>query len=228
MSDRIVLRRVTRVSVLAAACLLMAVLLRSAPAVAVELKPFGIKEFSIQTTVAREVPEHFPSEHEPEHKGFNVVNEPTTFSQAGGHPDSLTTRIAFDSEPIISGTLHRELPTQDPRDAVVNLPAGLIGNPMAVPRCPLTLVTSKNTGCPSDTQVGLVKIRLYGGSDTISPIYKRPGAADGAPSAHGAGGVGLRDAGRVLWHHGRDERDPDDRAARSGSHVLGCSSGITV
>ena len=37
------------------------------------------------------------------------------------------------------------IPTRDPKDVVTSLPAGLLGNPQATPRCPLALLMTQIT-----------------------------------------------------------------------------------
>lgn len=154
---------VTAVVILAAAAV-------TAPrADAAEAKPFGIASFTMQTT-------------EPEEQLRNngtirrFVNRPYAFTQAGGHPAALTTTIEFDSETIerINTGGQRTVdttPTQDPKDIVVDLPPGLLGNPTAVPRCPLSRLFGVGGRCPPDTQVGVVRLVLYGGaSESVAPI----------------------------------------------------------
>ncbi len=76
---------------------------------------------------------------------FSVV--PTT-TQAGGHPDvdfHFTNETSFD-EGTVSGS-------DDPRDIIVHLPTGLIGNPHAAPICtPAEFATDK---CNPDSQIGV-------------------------------------------------------------------------
>ena len=60
--------------------------------------------------------------------------------RAGGHPNALTTTFAFPYQ------------VQRPRDMEIDLPAGLIGDPQAAPRC--TIVAVFAHGCPSSSRVG--------------------------------------------------------------------------
>lgn len=53
-------------------------------------KPFGFERFTLQTTVPREVKGTLG--------GFSVVNEPYTYTQAGGHPVALTFTAKLTSE----------------------------------------------------------------------------------------------------------------------------------
>jgi hypothetical protein len=78
----------------------------------------------------------------------------TRAAQAGGHPD-LTTLIRFSTKN--NGT---ELDGQI-RDATVELPPGLIGNPEALTKCPFSQVASANDSrCVPEAQVGIVTLYL--------------------------------------------------------------------
>ena len=150
-----------RVSLLLAIALLGAVV--SAPiAHATEASPLGVTS-TLQTI--SQIEESFG----PGNRLRRFVNKPYTFTQAGGHPYALTSIIQFTTEKIGE----RVVPTRDPKDIVVSLPPGLLGDPQAVPRCPLALLfpeasanreTEKATKrCPTDTQVGTVALKVYGG-----------------------------------------------------------------
>jgi hypothetical protein len=133
------------------------------PADATEAKPFGIAKFTMQTTRAtREVVEN----------GFHrFVNEPYTFTQAGGHPWGLTTTFEFASEVIKSGNIeHDVVPTRNVKDVFAVLPPGLLGDPRAVPSCPLAQLLATGEPCPADTQVGVAIVREAGGEDETGPI----------------------------------------------------------
>jgi hypothetical protein len=126
--------------------------------------PFAITHFSMQTVAAtREIPVG------PGHVDF--VNEPYSFTQAGGHPWGLTTTIEFASEEIPTKTGERTIlvPTRDPKDIVVALPPGLLGDPVATPRCSLATIHEGHR-CPSSTQVGVYRIRWQGGKEEMAPI----------------------------------------------------------
>jgi hypothetical protein len=149
-------------------------LLTMAPvAGASEAKPFGITKFTLEPT-ERTIEKEVPS---PPYKGifFEFVNEPykTPFTQAGAHPWALTTTAELTSEEVKSSKKNGSalVPTQDPKDIVAGLPAGLLGDPMAVPRCSLTQVTGGGSEhCPGDTQVGVYVIRWEGGKEQLGPI----------------------------------------------------------
>jgi uncharacterized repeat protein (TIGR01451 family) len=128
--------------------------------------PFGITQFSVEPTERTE--EMVTGETS------EFVNVPyrTPFTQAGGHPWGLTFKGEFASE-IVETRDKAEanpVPTRDPKDIVVNLPPGLLGDPMATPRCSLTLVTSTDQQCPNDTQIGIYRIRMEGGHEFVAPV----------------------------------------------------------
>jgi hypothetical protein len=127
-------------------------------------RPLGIESFSIEPTEATF--EKLSGEH------LEFANEPykIPFTQAGGHPWGLTTRVSFTTEEIEGNGQHVTLPTHDPKDVIVSLPPGLLGNPMAVPRCSLTLVTGTASQCPADTQVGFYVTHQQGGKELLGPI----------------------------------------------------------
>ena len=154
---------------------LLAVVLLVAPVSAsavVAGNPFGIVKFSMQTTgPTRETSVGGPF--------YEFDNEPEVFTQAGGHPWALTTKVEFASEEIEhqDGSTREKLivPTRDPKDIVVDLPPGLLGDPMATPRCPLSLIEEGEASggshrCPSSTQVGVYRLRWFGGKEFLGPI----------------------------------------------------------
>ncbi len=140
----------------------------------VERKPLELAKFTMQTTEKSNL-----VVINPEYPTFyRLDNVPYAFTQAGGHPWGLTTSVEFATEEVaIGGTTPPQkavVPTQDPRDIVTDLPPGLLGNPnpQAFPRCPLSVVLTLAEHCPADTQLGVVKFRLYGneGKETLAPI----------------------------------------------------------
>jgi hypothetical protein len=149
--------------------LFLGALFSASPAGAHEAEPFGLASFTIQATAAtRLVPLAGDNEE--------VVNEPYTFTQAGGHPWALTTTFEVDTQEEerngYHGTQRTKViaPTRDPKDVIVSLPAGLLGDPLAVPRCPLTVVLDSTVGCPASSQIGMYNLRLFGGHRLLGPI----------------------------------------------------------
>ena len=135
-------------------------------------KRFGIKSFSLSPIEGTTE----TGTHEPDNvlENAHFVNEPypTPFTQAAAHPWGLTARIEFNTEEVYFGGEEAALPvpTRDPKDVVTSLPPGLLGNPMAVPRCSLTYVASSSEQCPGDTQVGWYAARLQGGKELVAPV----------------------------------------------------------
>ncbi len=87
--------------------------------------------------------------------------------QAGSHPFDFKVDVQMnqDAEGFPEGTL---------RQLVVNLPPGMVGNPQAVPRCPITQFAGEAAHCRGVTQVGVVKIDLKAGSEVReveSPVF---------------------------------------------------------
>jgi lipoprotein-anchoring transpeptidase ErfK/SrfK len=157
---------------LVGAALVLAVLSLAVPsafAVQTAPKPLEIRKFTMQTTHTMKVPQSVGAI-----SGF--VNEPYSFTQAGGHPQALTTTIEFASEEykVIDPKKREEsiahYPTRDPRDIVVDLPRGLLADPQAVPRCPLSQILDKDVPCPASTQVGVVVLHLLANKELIGPI----------------------------------------------------------
>lgn len=133
----------------------------------IQAKPFGITKFTMQTTGPTQISSQGNEEYE-------FVNEPETFTQAGGHPWALTTKIEFASEEFetLSGSSvhHVIVPTRDPKDIVVALPPGLLGDPLATPRCSLASLLNGGVRCPPSTQIGVYRLHWFGGKEAIGPI----------------------------------------------------------
>ena len=87
---------------------------------------------------------------------FNEDSSSAT--QAGTHPSSASTMIVFNQVPGEFGVV----PDEDVRDANVELPAGFIGDPTAVPRCDEVRAVEDDVlvGCPANTQVGVARVTI--------------------------------------------------------------------
>ncbi len=163
-------RRWVGIALVVIATVLSASAVVAGSASAFEAKPFGISKFTVQTiekTVEKEVAPKGSEEFE-----FTNVPYETPFTQAGGHPWALTTTVELATE-IVKKTRSEELevvPTSEAKDIVGGLPPGLLGDPMAVPRCPLTLVSSSSEECPADTQIGMYLAHINGGHELMDPI----------------------------------------------------------
>jgi hypothetical protein len=84
--------------------------------------------------------------------------------QAGSHPATFTTTIKFKTVP---GFDNEAIPDEDVKDLEVELPAGLVGNANAIPRCTIEQFTKRNPHrfltyglCPNDSQVGIAQIEI--------------------------------------------------------------------
>ena len=85
---------------------------------------------------------------------------------AGSHPASLT--VHFDLNTDESGAVEGG----EMRDALVDLPAGLIGNPHAVPTCSRQdFDTGSSPQCAPETQVGILGARNPFLGHAVFPVY---------------------------------------------------------
>jgi uncharacterized repeat protein (TIGR01451 family) len=114
----------------------------------------------------------------------NADGSPDT--QAGDHPYAATTTFTLNTIPGPGGSLQ---PAENLRDTVLDLPAGFIGDPLAVPRCRRDQFPT----CPLDSQVGEATITsgsggIKGGlgpSSFQAPVY------DIVPQAGAAADLGF-------------------------------------
>jgi hypothetical protein len=90
--------------------------------------------------------------------------------QAGAHPFQLSTEFYLnETSPDAEGAVY---PDGNLKDVVASLPAGLVGNPTAVPECPRPNLASAT--CSPASQVGIVTFREGGGflsGARIVPLY---------------------------------------------------------
>jgi hypothetical protein len=85
--------------------------------------------------------------------------------QAGSHPFEFTTSLVVnqDAEERPEGTL---------RELVLELPPGLAGNPLALPRCTGAQFEGQLPKCPGNTQVGVASVKTTGLPPfTDIPVY---------------------------------------------------------
>jgi hypothetical protein len=97
-----------------------------------EPAPFGIETFSMQAYEA----------------------DGSASAQAGVHPYTLATSLYFTSNE--SGNTVN--PAAEVKDVIVDLPAGLVGNPQVLPRCPLSslLQQTEETACQPASRIGTI------------------------------------------------------------------------
>ena len=108
---------------------------------------------------------------------FEALTAPTSFGlkgeplgqealvQAGAHPFELTTYIAANTTPYKGEA--GVSPDAIIKDAIAQLPPGLIGNPTAMARCPGRLAEKKVDGCPIASEVGTITV--YKGATKHGP-----------------------------------------------------------
>ena len=106
-------------------------------------------------------------------------------TRAGSHPSSFSTILAthvgevYPQEECSSVGGGERTPGcaeigGTPRDIHVELPPGLIGNPLDMPRCSQEqFQAGGNTGCPASTQVGSAFLGFYshGTAEQYAPVY---------------------------------------------------------
>jgi uncharacterized repeat protein (TIGR01451 family) len=90
----------------------------------------------------------------------------STDIQAGSHPFQLTTTLAFNSVPATNPVNGEEYPGSPAlaRNLHVNLPAGLLGNPTAMPQCPEIDFFSQGLQvnfCEGNTAIGVARVTIY-------------------------------------------------------------------
>jgi hypothetical protein len=106
-----------------------------------------------------------------------------SFTQAGGHPYSVSTTISFNQTTDGKGNA---LPDEAVRNVRIALPAGLVGDPLATPtRCTEaelmagTQALSISGFCPAGSQVGMATLVFNAGVGTyVLPVYNMVPAAD--------------------------------------------------
>ncbi len=93
----------------------------------------------------------------------------TADTQAGSHPYEAT--FSFDINDVVEEGVHSI--GGEPRNLTVNLPAGFVGNPTAVPECPMPQFVTEER-CPADTQVGVAFPTILGDgflANPTDPVY---------------------------------------------------------
>jgi len=90
--------------------------------------------------------------------------------QAGSHPFQTTLNLDVNTEPGPKGA---EVPSGALKDLSIELPPGLVGDPTAMPRCPLTTffeMSTLATSCPNDTAVGFTELSIGTGDELPEPL----------------------------------------------------------
>jgi hypothetical protein len=99
--------------------------------------------------------------------------------QAGGHPATLTTTMDYNTKlnRINPGELLNFESVNEPKTEIVDLPAGLIGNPTVLETCAESAVVGTHlhpSKCPTDSQVGYVTVESQGGASEIIDLFNVP------------------------------------------------------
>jgi hypothetical protein len=98
-----------------------------------------------------------------------------SFTQAGGHPDELTTSIDFARQNDPSPLVGDLWPVEDVKDVTVELPPGLVGYPTGVSTCTQAQLANGELNpqplCPPASQIGVVTVQLGGGMQGPIPVY---------------------------------------------------------
>lgn len=115
---------------------------------------FGLKEVAVKT----------------------LTEESTLTTQAGSHPYAIETDLAAETE--VDPDSGKVIPAQDLKDLKISFPPGLVGNPYAVPRCPMPMFLAGEVGeCTNASAVGVAHIEfgIEGGGETPleadAPVY---------------------------------------------------------
>ncbi len=101
-------------------------------------------------------------------------------TQAGAHPNA---RTAFQLNTRLDNN-GQEVPDQDLKDVVVDLPVGVVGNPTAAPACRMEVFASEGAPlCPTASQVGVIRLDLRGQVEeprqiSLMPVYNLVPRAD--------------------------------------------------
>jgi hypothetical protein len=99
----------------------------------------------------------------------------TVDTQAGSHPYQYRITLAFKTGE--GGATEGGIP----RDVIVDLPTGMIGDPLSAPRCTRADFEGNGTAhCPLDTQIGVLRADVGGAGGIAGPVYNMeapPGVA---------------------------------------------------
>jgi hypothetical protein len=103
-----------------------------------------------------------------------------TFTQAGGVPYEFSTDVHFNLLDNVDPAKGDLWPVEPPKDVIVNLPAGFLGdgNATSQVRCNLAQLANSINGipfslCPVGSQVGVVKVATSGGdlAENPAPVF---------------------------------------------------------
>jgi hypothetical protein len=165
----------------------------------VTFETYGIQRYTLDDLKSSEGPTDIRTDHWQDW----APGEPET--QAGAHPFEVTSTIALSETTIFNFNKFTNPPEEteasgytgtNTKDIHTGLPAGLIGNPTAVPKCNKSVLHSDE--CPGDTQVGTIEVSVdFGVTGTrtthreqeepsyIEPLYNMTPSSQ-APAEFGA------------------------------------------
>jgi hypothetical protein len=120
-------------------------------------------------------------------EGFSTEareSDGTVDTRAGSHPYEYVVEFNLnisEDKHELEGVL---------RDALADLPRGLIGDPLAAPRCPRQDFEGSTAFCSGDTQVGVIEAAIENEGEPIAPIFNLAPPPD-IPAQLGFGADGL-------------------------------------
>jgi hypothetical protein len=177
-----------------------------------------------------------------------VERDGTIDTRAGSHPYEYMVSFAFNRNA-------KGEPEGEVRDVVVDLPAGFVGDPGAVPRCSRQQFEGTFTSCPGDTQVGVIGASIRGLGSIQAPVYNlvpppgvvlrlgssaagfnaiedasvRTGAGYGvAVAANNVPVEGIEGITQTIWDVPSDPSHDPERICigTKGEHIHGCASDV--
>lgn len=95
--------------------------------------------------------------------------------EAGIHPYAMRTTVEFKTKEVGSELI---LPDEEPKNVIVDLPPGFIGNPNPVPTCPDALFAKVDqfdpaSACPASTAIGVAEIAAsFEPAKTVEELYE--------------------------------------------------------
>ena len=118
----------------------------------------------------------------------SIAFQPTNLSgevdtQAGDHPYEFTTMFYVNTAEETNKNFPGANPSGNPKDVVVDLPAGFVGNPQVVQKCSQTLADTPpvpgKPQCPASSQIGVARLDIRG--LTHDPLGGGGGTGDAVP-----------------------------------------------
>ena len=134
-----------------------------------------------------------------------IAKSDGTFLDASGNPVTQVGAVPSEGATTFTigttnapgfGNIPKVEPTEMFKDVVVELPPGLVGNPLSQPRRSLAVFVGAFTGqspCPLESQIGYVALQIGGNNGNISTVYQalwNLGPANGTPAVIGMNIVG--------------------------------------